>query len=151
MLPGKKHEVARQKLEHLETLCKQEGIPVTVQRRVILETLLAHDDHPTADDLFAEVRETVRGVSRTTVYRVLDTLVRVGLARRIAHPGAKARFDANTERHHHLVCTHCDRLIDVHDDRLADIEPPPISQDGFVVQDFSLQFYGVCSECSRGH
>src|SRR5689334_23565694 len=44
------------------------------------------------------------GVSRTTIYRALETLVELGLARRTNHFEASARFDGNTDHHHHLVC-----------------------------------------------
>ncbi len=42
-------------------------------------------------------------ISRTTVYRVLETLVRVGIERKVRHPGAAARYEVETHRHHHLV------------------------------------------------
>ena len=43
--------------------------PVTVQRRVILEAVLARVDHPTAEQMYADVKARLPGLSRTTVYR----------------------------------------------------------------------------------
>ena len=51
-------------------------------------------------------------IPRRTVYRVLDTLAELGLIRRVHHPGAAARFDAKTHRHHHLVCIRCNKIVD---------------------------------------
>jgi Fur family peroxide stress response transcriptional regulator len=104
-------------------------------------------DHPTADQVFAAVRNRMPDVSRTTVYRVLDTLVRLGLAVKTPHPGASVRFDPRTERHHHLVCTGCDRVIDLHAPELNALRLPDTRRFGFEVDDFSLHIRGLCSDC----
>ncbi|HRX84343.1 MAG TPA: transcriptional repressor, partial [Phycisphaerae bacterium] len=62
-------------LEWFEQLCRQQGLALTVQRRTILSVLLDSDDHPTADQVYEIVRQRLPGLSRTTVYRVLDTFV----------------------------------------------------------------------------
>ena len=74
---------------------------MTVQRRAILETLAGHEDHPTADQVFEGVASRLPGLSRTTVYRVLETLVELGVIHKANHLGSAARYDPNTERHHH--------------------------------------------------
>jgi len=56
-------------LERLERVCRDRGIPVTVQRRVIFTALLERDDHPSVDQIFDDVKGRIPGVSRTTVYR----------------------------------------------------------------------------------
>lgn len=138
------------KLDAFAELCRREGVPLTVQRRTILSALLARDDHPTADHIFDDVRAHIPGVSRTTVYRVLDTLVKLGVARKTAHAGAQVRFDPNTERHHHLVCVHCGKVADVDDDRsLGGLRLPDTKRLGFTVDDYSIQFHGSCAECRR--
>jgi len=122
------------------------GARLTVQRRVILEALRRRDDHPTADQILADVRGLLPGLSRTTVYRVLDALVRLGLARRVSQPGAGSRFDGRTHRHHHLTCLRCGRIIDYEDPRLDRL---PLPRTGLQVQDYSVQFVGVCAACRR--
>ena len=64
-----------EKLRQFEALCRSKRLPLTVQRRAIFEAVLERDDHPAADQVFEVVKERIPGVSRTTVYRVLDTLV----------------------------------------------------------------------------
>ena len=86
-----------------ERLCRDKGSALTVQRRVILESLAGREDHPTADQVFEAV-ERLPGLSRTTVYRVLETLVELGVIHKANHLGSAARYDPNTERHHHLTC-----------------------------------------------
>jgi Fur family peroxide stress response transcriptional regulator len=130
-------------------VCRRQGVPVTPQRRVVLEALLARHDHPTADQLFADVRARLAGVSRTTVYRVLETLVRLGAARKVHHPGVAVRFEARTERHHHLVCTVCGTVADVEAPQLDALRPPDVRRTGFRITDWTVQFAGLCARCRR--
>jgi Fur family peroxide stress response transcriptional regulator len=132
-----------------ETLCRQKGLLLTVQRRIILEALLDRQDHPTVDELFASVKGRIPGVSRTTVYRVLETLVGLGVARKTSHFEAVARYDGNIDHHHHLVCVQCDKVVDFDDPAFSKLRLPDVRRTGFEIVDFSVYFEGVCPECRR--
>lgn len=138
-----REELARR----LEESCRRRRIPVTLQRRAVLDAISARGDHPTADDIYEDVRRRLPDISRTTVYRVLEFLVDLGIVTKIGHPGATIRFDSRTELHHHLVCLHCNKLIDFEDPGLNAIEPPDTRQLGFEVSDYSIQFRGICRAC----
>ena len=136
--------------QQFEAACRAHGLPVTVQRRRIFEALCDRTDHPMPDQVYAAVRDTLPGVSRTTVYRVLDTLVRVGVLAKACSPSAASRVDPRTSRHHHLVCQRCDRLIDVDDEAVAHrIRPPDVRRRGFAIQGYSIYFTGLCAECQK--
>ncbi len=49
-------------------------VRMTNQRKVILEELKKHVDHPTADQIYAEIRKVLPKVSLGTVYRNLDQM-----------------------------------------------------------------------------
>jgi Fur family peroxide stress response transcriptional regulator len=136
-------------LKRLENACRERGIPVTVQRRVIFTELLERDDHPTVDQIFDAVKKRIPGVSRTTVYRTLETLADLGLARRTNHFEAFGRFDGNMEQHHHLVCTKCGKLTDFQASGLSIGDLPDVSRSGFALADYSIYFEGRCSDCQR--
>lgn len=135
--------------ERLEDACRRSGIPVTVQRRVIFSALLERADHPTVDQIFAQVKDRIPGVSRTTVYRTLETLANIGLVRRTHHFAASARFDGNLEQHHHLVCTSCGKVIDFQDPSVTVSIPTDARRNGFMLLDYSVYFEGLCSACKR--
>ena len=101
------------KVKLMEERCRKNRLSLTVQRRTILENLSSRTDHPTADQIYAAIQDRITGVSRTTVYRVLETFVQLGLAKKISNPEAKARFDADTSRHHHAACVACEKVIDI--------------------------------------
>lgn len=135
-----------EKLQLMEERCKRNKLSLTVQRRAILENLSSRTDHPTADQIYAAIQDRISGISRTTVYRVLETFVQLGLAQKISNPEAKARFDADTRRHHHAICINCEEVIDVYSDNLNSIVLPDTGQD-FDVLDFSVNFTGLCRNC----
>jgi Fur family peroxide stress response transcriptional regulator len=133
----------------LEESCRKRRIPVTQQRRAVFDAVTARGDHPTADDVYEDVRRRLPEISRTTVYRVLELLVDLGIVTKIAHPGATIRFDGRTERHHHLICLHCNELFDIEDPGPGPIEPPDTREIGFEITDYSIHFRGVCRACRQ--
>ncbi len=135
-----------EKLRLMEELCKKHKLSLTVQRRAILENLASRTDHPTADQIYASIQHRISGISRTTVYRVLETFVHLGLAQKISNPEAKARFDADTRRHHHAFCTTCEEVMDVFSDTLSTLDVPDVGHD-FVMRDYSVNFTGLCGKC----
>jgi Fur family peroxide stress response transcriptional regulator len=137
-------------MTEFERTCRQFGVPLTVQRRAVLDALVGRKDHPTADDIYAELHPRLPQISRPTVYRVLDTLVKIGIARKVCHPGAAARFETKIERHHHLVCVRCDKVMDFEHPALDRLSLPDARDLGFVLDDYSIHFRGVCADCARG-
>jgi len=136
------------RLREFEELCRQKGLPVTMQRRVILEAVLQRDDHPTADQIYEAVQEHIPQLSRTTIYRVLDAFVDLGIIRRLHQTGA-ARFDGKINRHHHVVCVHCGKIVDLEDRNLDQLSPPKGKLQGFKIDDYSVQFSGTCPDCQK--
>ena len=135
------------RLRIFESLCRERGLPLTVQRRDIFKAVLQRDDHPTADQIHDAVKDRIPGLSRTTVYRVLETLVELGVIRRLHHPGGTARFDGKVHRHHHLICRSCQEVIDIETKRFDKLKLAPSQQHGFEIEDFTVHFVGICSEC----
>jgi Fur family peroxide stress response transcriptional regulator len=144
----KKTQMVENKLQDLERLSREQGVPLTVQRRAVLEVLAGRLDHPTADQIFDEVTHHLPDLSRTTVYRVLDTLVAMGVIHKAQHLGSAARYDPNTERHHHLTCVSCHKVVDVEDGALDQIKVPKASSKDFEITDYSVHFKGYCSDCA---
>jgi Fur family peroxide stress response transcriptional regulator len=138
------------RLAEFESICRERGLALTVQRRTILRELLGRLDHPTAEQVYEAVQDRLPGLSRTTVYRVLDKLVEIGAARKVLHPHAVARFDPTPDRHHHLVCEGCGQVIDVDASASPEIDLPDVGATGFKITDYSISFTGVCGHCQAG-
>jgi Fur family peroxide stress response transcriptional regulator len=143
-------EPLTERLAGFEAECRKRGLAVTVQRRTVFEALSARRDHPTADQVYDAVKGRIPGLSRTTVYRVLEALVDAGFARKVHHSGGVARFDPTTHRHHHLVCEACGRLVDLDDAAVPTLRLPEARGSGFRIKDYSVSFLGLCGACARG-
>ena len=85
-----------------------------------------------------------------TADRVHASLARLGLLSKACHPGSSVRYDRRTDRHHHLVCLSCDRVIDIQDARLDALPVPDTRRHGFAVSDVRVQLRGICRECLCG-
>lgn len=76
-------------------------------------------------------------------------MVQLGVVRRANHSDAVARFDGNTDHHHHLVCLGCARVSDFIDFKLDRFVIPNARHTGFEIADYSIHFEGYCQECRR--
>lgn len=135
------------RLEEFRLLCRERGIPLTSQRRVVLEAVLDLDSHPQAEQVFSSPGVQRARISRATVYRTLESLCRLGIVAKACHPGSAVRYDGRTDRHHHLVCLRCDAVTDIDDARLDALPIPDTSAFGFEVSDLRVQLRGVCRRC----
>ncbi len=144
-----KRQQKQARVEYFEALCRQHGLSRTVQRRTIFEALLDREDHPTADQVYDLVKRRIPGVSLTTVYRVLDTLVEIGVITKLCHAGGTVRFDPKIHQHHHLVCLRCERILDLEDEKLNALALPDVSTQGFEIREFHVHLRGICPECRR--
>jgi len=129
-----------------EHALRSRGLPLTVQRRRLLERFLGAKDHPTAEMIYRDVAPLIPGLSHATVYRTLETLVDLGLARRLPHPGGDVRYDPRLERHHHLLCEACGAVRDYASSRLDALPFPDVSA-AFETLDYTVLFRGRCAAC----
>src|SRR5260370_22231851 len=79
---------------------EQSGWRYTKQRAAVFAYLRSVMSHPTAEQIFAAVREQIPNISLATVYKALDALVDAGLAGRIADDGGPARYDGRIHAHY---------------------------------------------------
>jgi len=122
---------------------------MTKQRLTLLNELKSVKDHPTADELFQRVRETLPRISLATVYRNLELLSEQGLIKTIEMPGMPRRYDGDVYPHYHLRCVECNRVVDI-DSRVVPDISSVIRQTGhYEILAMRLEFDGICEECRK--
>jgi Fur family transcriptional regulator, peroxide stress response regulator len=136
------------RIDELIRRCRDAGMNVTPQRLAVYRALLESDDHPSPEILFQRVRKTMPSLSLATIYKALDALEGLGVVEQVATASDTKRFDANGEHHHHLVCTRCQKVVDLYDP-VFDALTAPRHLAGFVAQTLSVQVKGLCAACVR--
>jgi Fe2+ or Zn2+ uptake regulation protein len=124
---------------------RSRGLKVTPQRQAVFEALYGTAAHPSADSVYAEVVRRIPTVSLRTVYQTLNELAEMGEINSLDLGTGAARFDPNIGDHHHLVCTVCGLVKDVHP--AADVHLPQQEAAGFSVLATEIVFRGVCEHC----
>lgn len=114
----------------------------TSQRMKILEFLQETSSHPTAEEVFANVRKTMPSISLATVYRNLNFLAEQGLVVKLRHDG-KWHFDGREGSHQHAIDTNTGKIIDVHQPELTEIALRHANISGFKVESVRMIFYGT--------
>ena len=105
--------VRADRLERVLALLRANGGRVTSPRRAILEALIGHGEHPTAEQLTAAVQARQPDVHESTVYRFLDDLERLGVVDHVHLGHGPAVYHFSDDTHHHLVCQTCGRVVEV--------------------------------------
>lgn len=136
-------------MEKLVAKYKDKGLRLTAQRIAILSFLEGNTSHPTAEDIFREVKKGNPTLSFATVYNTLQMLRDKGEVLEITIDPVKKHYDPNTTPHHHIVCTDCNEIQDVFVD-YSDVLKLP----GHVLEEFKpignhVDFYGVCRDCQK--
>ena len=94
-------------------MLRKHGIQPSAQRVAVAQYVLQTDEHPSADQVWARVREGFPMVSRATIYNTLNILVGKGLVREHILAEGRVVFDPHTEPHHHFIDEGTGRIFDV--------------------------------------
>ena len=150
------HEHFRMKPSYLSRIADAEsqiraiGERLTQPRAAVLAVLLV-SDHAITHQAVASAIEACHAIDRVTVYRVLDWLVEVGIAHRIAGDDRIWRFMLNREHdetrraHAHFTCDRCGQTFCLNDMQTKLNFKLP---DGFNPSEVDLKFRGACAHCS---
>jgi Fe2+ or Zn2+ uptake regulation protein len=130
----------------LVDLFRSEGLKATPQRDLVFRILHDNHTHPTAEAIYIAATTTMPTISLKTVYQVLNDLRELGEIQSLDFGTGAARFDPNIGDHHHLVCTSCGAIFDVHMDD-TELALPRSQRHGFVVDDVEVTFRGRCGQC----
>jgi Fe2+ or Zn2+ uptake regulation protein len=140
--PGDSTELLRQALEAA-------GCRYTQQRAAVYDYLEQVEDHPTAEDVYKEVRRKLAHISLATVYNALEALVKARLANKLTYGDGSSRYDCRRDEHYHLrdVTTGEVRDLPARFDAnlLAKLDPELIERlasQGFEVTGYRLEVLG---------
>jgi len=126
---------------------KELGIKVTPQRIAIYKELASTDQHPSTENIYKKIKDYYPNISLTTVYRTLETFEKLGLISVVNVLYNAARYDANLDPHHHIVCTQCKKVEDIYDESLTNLDVSDKTLGDYRIEGYSVLLSGVCSTC----
>ncbi len=124
-----------------------EARPLTPQREVVLRVVRESGEHLTAAQVFDGARLLLPSISFATVYNSLRFLKESGLVGEITFGNAASRYDRETSRHDHAICTACAKLIDFDLTETAGLMRAAARRSKFKPQSVHLTLYGLCPDC----
>lgn len=119
------------------------------QRDSIKEFLVGRKDHPTADTVYMNVRETFPNISLGTVYRNLTLLADIGEIARIRVGDGVDHFDADIAPHNHFICNKCGSVIDLDMESIDSITETASQKFDGLIDGHVTYFYGTCGPCCQ--
>ena len=119
--------------------------------RAILDVVRATHNHPTALDVYEAVRHELPRIGLATVYRILHQLTEQGLIKELGQDVECSRYDANTHRHDHAICTECGALLDVPLDiqLSSELLQAAAQTAGIELASHEIRLYGRCLSCQE--
>lgn len=127
--------------DRIEGLCRQAGLVLTLQRRLVIEALLASNDHPSAFEVHARVPSR-RRMGIATVYRTLNALTDAGIVTRHAFSEGKARYEiARSVPHPHLIDVATGAIVELDNRGLAPLVEKVARRLGYRLVDFRLKLF----------
>ena len=121
----------------------------TAQRQAILDYLSSVVTHPTADEVYQEVRKAIPNISKGTVYRNLKVLLEDGKISELDLSGTVSRYEANRDTHYHFRCEKCGKIFDLDEPVNTELDKKISERTGFKVSHHQLEFRGLCRECQQ--
>jgi Fur family transcriptional regulator, ferric uptake regulator len=140
--------------EQMIQVLREHGLRITEQRRSILDVIERSDKHPTAEEIFDDVRKINPGISLATVYRTLAMLRENGLIeqRFFSPEHDRSHFELSTASDHfHFLCLGCGKIIEFESADVVHILTDQLKTNHSVAKVIitCVCVEGYCAECVR--
>ena len=126
------------------------AVALTRQRQVVLDAVQAGDHHPTAAEVYDAARTQMPGISFATVYNSLRFLRDEGLVHEIKFGDGASRYDRETDRHDHAICSACGKLVDFDLPGTVALIRAASRASKFKAESIHLTLVGRCPQCRDG-
>lgn len=122
------------------------NIKPSMQRIAVMEYLMKHRTHPSADEIYTALSPSMPTLSKTTVYNTLKLFAEQGAALMLTIDEKNANFDGDTSAHAHFLCKSCGHIYDLKcPEAIKSVEDQDI--DGHHVSEMHYYYKGICKNC----
>ena len=135
----------------IEEKCKQKGVRLTDQRKVIAKILseskevYGSKDHPDVEALHRRVRDLDPSISIATVYRTMKLFEDTNIVSKRDFGDGRARYEeiqGDEDHHHHLIDVRTGEVIEFYNEELENLKVKIANELGYELVDHHLELFG---------
>jgi len=127
----------------IESKCKQKGVRLTDQRKLIAKVMSDSESHPDVDELHKKVSKLDSKISIATVYRTVKLFEEAGIVSKHDFKGSKSRYEQAPEEHHdHLIDVNSGEITEFVNEDIEKLQKQVAEKLGYKLVDHRLELYG---------
>ena len=127
----------------IEGKCKQKGVRLTDQRKLIAHVMSESENHPDVDELHKKVSKFDSKISIATVYRTVKLFEEAGIVSKHDFKGNKSRYEPAPEEHHdHLIDINSGEITEFVNEEIEKLQKQVAEKLGYRLVDHRLELYG---------
>ena len=127
----------------IENKCKEKGVRLTDQRKLIAKVMSESVNHPDVGELHTQVSKQDSRISIATVYRTVKLFEEAGIVEKHDFRGAKSRYEQAPEEHHdHLIDINTGKIIEFVNEEIEKLQKQEAEKHGYKLVDHRLELYG---------
>tara|TARA_B100000073_G_C23639237_1_gene535929 strand:+ start:182 stop:601 length:420 start_codon:yes stop_codon:yes gene_type:complete len=119
----------------LSAIFRNEGLRLTRQRQAVWDEVKSSKAHLDAEDIYEKIKNKGVYISRATVYRTIDVLVKNNLLSKMNMGDGRNRYELKDEDHHHdhMICIETGKIIEFFDNDLEMLQEKIAKKHGYKV------------------
>jgi Fur family peroxide stress response transcriptional regulator len=148
--PSPEKSSSELRLQQMIERLKESDCRITPQRYAVLNVLASSPDHPSAETIYAKLKDYYPTMSLATVYKTINLLKRQGEILELEFSDLGNRYDGKKPYPHpHVICNGCGKIVDPAQLNMEEITIKMMEETGYKILTHRLDFYGLCPECQK--
>ena len=118
-----------------EKALQNEGLKLTSQRLAIFDEVIYGEKHRECEQISDSLKNNDHNVSRATVYRTLDILVKYEFVRKMDIGDGRIRYESKigNPHHDHMICVETGEIIEFISDEIDNIQDEIAKKKGYKI------------------
>ena len=121
-------------IDQLKNILKTEGLRYTKQRQQVWDEIRISSEHRDAEEIYIAINKNkALKVSRATVYRTIDVLVKNNLVRKMELGDGRALYEHKIDNghHDHIICVETGKIIEFYNEDLEILQENIVKKHGY--------------------
>ena len=131
-------------------MLRKKGGRLTPQRLAMLRIIAKSEGHPSAEQIYEQIKADFPTTSPATIYKTLSLLKDMGEVLELTFASVGSRYDGNKPYPHpHVICTKCSQILDPEFPAMDELAKEMAHQTGYEITHHQLNFFGLCPRCQK--